>query len=100
MMMSAMNNNVEELKQKNLVLSKKANEAEDWKQGYKIMKNKVSCSFMKGIFYFKLSKVSVTLQDKQVETIALSQNLSTVKTTNMALKDHVKDLEKDNCALD
>ncbi len=51
-MMSAMNNNVEELKQKNLVLNKKANQAEDWKQGYKIMKNKVSCSFMKGIFYF------------------------------------------------
>ena len=48
----------------------------------------------------QLSKVSVTLQNKQVETIALSQNLSTVKTTNMALKAHVKDLEKENCALD
>ncbi len=51
-MMSAMNNNVEELKQKNLVLSKKANEAEDWKQGYKIMKDKVSCSYYERYFLF------------------------------------------------
>ncbi len=47
MMISAMESNVEELKEKNLVLNKKATEAEEMKHGYKIMKERETSLFHK-----------------------------------------------------
>ncbi len=121
-MISAMESNVEELIEKNLVLSKKATEAEEMKHGYKFMKERETGLFHK-VYYncnnkpckfllqcnlivqcmeaeSQMSEVLLALQDKHSEAIALSQKLDAVEATNKALKAHVKDLENENCALE
>ncbi len=47
MMIGSMKSNVEELKEKNLVLTKKATESEEMKHGYKAMKEKATGFFHK-----------------------------------------------------
>ena len=47
MMISAMESHVEELKERNLALSKKATEAEEMKHGYKFMKERETGLFHK-----------------------------------------------------
>ncbi len=46
-MIGSMKSNVEELKEKNLVLAKKATESEEMKHGYKTMKEKATGLFHK-----------------------------------------------------
>ncbi len=51
MMIGSMKSNVEELKEKNLVLTKKATESEEMKHGYKTMKEK-AIGFSDKVFYY------------------------------------------------
>ncbi len=53
MMIGSMKSNVEGLKEKNLVLTKKATESEEIKHGYKTMKEKLLVFFTRYILLLK-----------------------------------------------